>query len=232
MKIRTLSCLVTVAGCFGVNQSLLAQTADGSMLFSPNVNLSSGGQNGHAGSAGGVLLTTYSLWPNVNWLGYYDKDGDGLANSHEVSLWYTGGANGDTAVEVAHATVPAGTAAPLYNGYRWVQLPSTVGLWYGSWYTIAAQADGVDTWGDLISGSQFAWNTDYIGNNDGSWSRAGRYDSTASWPGAPANQVGSDAIYPAANMGYNLPIVPEPTSLSLFAMGALGVLACVRRIRK
>jgi hypothetical protein len=231
MKIRIFVILTAVAGCL-VNQSLLAQTSDSSMLFSPNVNLSLGSQNGHVGSAGGVFLTTYSLWPSVNWLGYYDKDGDGLANSHEVSLWYVGGANGNTAVEVAHATVPAGTAAPLYNGYRWVELPSTVGLWYGSWYTIAAQTDGVDTWGDVISSSQLTWNSDYIGNNDGSWSRAARYDSAASWPGSPANQVGNDAIYPAANMGYNLSIVPEPASLSLLAMGSIIAFAWARRMKR
>jgi hypothetical protein len=198
------------------------------MLYNPTVDLSAGLQNGHVGSAGGIFLTTYSLWPNVNYLGYYDKDGDGLANSHEVSLWYTGGQGGSTASEVARVTVPAGTVAPLLNGYRWVQLPSTVGLWYGSWYTIAAQTDGVDTWGDLISGSQVGWNTDYIGSNDGSWSRAARYDSAASWPNPPANQVGSDAIYPVANLAFDLPIIPEPASLGLLGLG-LAVMFGLRR---
>lgn len=230
MKTKSILSILGAALCLAFTPTLLAQTTAGSTLFNPTVNLSTGPQNGHVGSAGGVFLTTYSLWPKVNWVGYYDKDGDGLANSHEVSVWYTGGANGDTATEVAHATVPAGTAAPLYNGYRWVQLPSDVGLWYGSWYTIAAQTDGVDTWGDLISGGQVGWNTDYIGNNDGSWSRAGRYDSAASWLNSPANQTGSDAIYPVANMGYNLPIVPEPGSIALLGLGALA--ACLRRPRK
>ncbi len=227
MKTKSLLCIVGAALCLATAPVALAQTADGSMLYNPTVDLSTGPQNTWAGSAGGVFLTTYSLWPYVNWLGYYDKGGDGLANSHEVSLWYVGGTGGSTATEVAHVTVPAGTAAPLVNGYRWVQLPTRVGLWYGSWYTIAAQTDGVDTWGDLISGTQVGWNPEYIGNNGGS-TRAGRYDTAASWPNSPANQVGTDAIYPAANMAYNLTIVPEPASLSLAGLG-LALLLGMRR---
>lgn len=231
MKTKSLLCLIGAALCLVVTPAAIAQTADGSMLFTPNVNLSAGTQNTFAGSAGGVFLTTGSLWPYVNWLGYYDKDGNGLANSHEISLWYTGGNGGSTATEVAHATVPAGTAAPLVNGYRWVQLPSTVGLWYGSWYTIAAQTDGVDTWGDVITGDsgQIAWNSQYVGDNGG-WSRAGRYDWPWTWPNPPGNQVGNDAIYPAANMAFNL-VVPEPSSLSLAGLG-IALLFGLRRGRQ
>lgn len=88
------------------------------MLFNPTINLSSGMQNGHVGVAGGVFLSTYSTWPAVNWFGYYDKDGDGLANSHEVSLWIQGGAGGSSSSPVATVTIPVGAAAPKVNGYR------------------------------------------------------------------------------------------------------------------
>jgi len=36
---------------------------------------------------GRYFLTTYSFYPQVNWLGYYDQNGGGLANSHLVTLW-------------------------------------------------------------------------------------------------------------------------------------------------
>jgi hypothetical protein len=235
---RTISYLsiIGAAFCLAGSPVARAQTADGSVLFNSAVNLSLGPQNGHVGSAGGVFLTSSSYWPYVNWLGYYDKDGDGLANSHEISIWYTGGQGGSTATEVAHATVPAGTTAPLYNGYRWVQLPPTgsgpngsVGLWYGSWYTIAAQTDGVDTWGDLISGGQAGWGSQYLDIAGNEWSRAGRYDTAASWPNSPVNQVGTtDSIFPVANMGYNLPIIPEPSTAGIMAVG-LTVLFAARR---
>ena len=233
MKTKSLLCIIGAVFCLAT--AGLAQTTDGSMLFTPSINLSAGAQNSFAGSVGGIFLTTGTLWPYVNWLGYYDKDGDGLANSHEVSLWLTGGVGvdsyGDTVHEVAHATVPAGTAAPLVNGYRWVQIPQ-VGLWYGSWYTIAAQTDGVDTWGDLITGdsAQITWNTEYVGNNGG-WSRAGRYDWPWTWPNSPANQVGNDAIYPAPNLAFNL-TVPEPASWTLLGVGLAAYFGVLRRQRR
>jgi hypothetical protein len=215
--------LVTLLAAIGMSiaPAARAQMSGNNMLFTPTGDLSSGTQNGHVGVAGGVFLSTYSTWPAVNWFGYYDKDGDGLANSHDVSLWIQGGAGGSSASPVATVTIPAGTAAPLVNGYRWVQLPAQVDMWYGSWYVIAATTDGVDTWGDLLDGDvgQLTWDTDYVGANEG-WTRAGRYDWPWTWPNPPASQSGDNAIYPVANMGYNI-VVPEPTSLTLLGLGAL-----------
>ena len=211
-----------------------AQTSAGSMLYTPNINLSSGPQNGFAGTVGGIFLTTYSFYPQVNWLGYYDQNGDGLAHSHVVTLW-----DNATQAIIATAVVPAGTAAPLVNGYRWAQLSSTVTLNYGSYYVIAAQTDGVDLWGDLIANNspdngnngQITWNSDYVQLGSGwEFSRAGRYDSAGNYPSEPPNQAGSDAIYPVANLGYNLTAVPEPTILSFLGLSA-GAILTIRRQR-
>lgn len=206
----------------GLNETSFGQTAPNSMLYSPNVNLSAGSQNGFVGTVGGIFLTTYSFYPQVNWLGYYDANGDGLVNSHVVTLW-----DNNTQSIIASATVPAGTAAPLINGYRWVQLPSTVTLNYGSYYVIGAQTDGVDLWGDFISNNapddgsngQISWNSQYVQLGSGwEFSRAGRYDSAANYPAEPPNQAGSDGIYPVANLGFNL-AVPEPAAAGLFVLG-------------
>jgi len=59
-------------------------------------------------TVGGIFLTTYSFYPQVNWLGYYDQNGDGLANSHLVTLW-----DNNTQGIIATAIVPAGTTAPF-----------------------------------------------------------------------------------------------------------------------
>ncbi len=220
--------LIAICGLLAAT-ACYAQMSGNNMLFTPTVNLSAMTPNTSAGNYGGVFLTSNNTWPRVNWLGYADPTGQGLANSHEVVLWYVGGQGGSTVSKVVQATVPAGTAAPLYNGYRWVEVDDT-GLWYGSWYTISALTDGTDLWGDLISNSaatQINWDADFIGNNGG-WSRAGRWDSAASWPNSPGTQDSTtDGIFPVANVGYGLPI-PEPASASIIGFG-LAIIWALRR---
>src|SRR6267143_4387098 len=129
MKQITSLNILAVTLCLTLNPAAFAQTSSGSVLYTPNINLSSGSQNGFAGTVGGIFLTTYSFYPQVNWLGYYDQNGDGLANSHVLTLW-----DNATQAIIATAVVPAGTAAPLVNGYRWAQLSSTVTWNYGRYY--------------------------------------------------------------------------------------------------
>lgn len=214
---------------------IFAQTTPGSTLFSANVSLDSGPQNTFVGTVGGIFLTSYSYYPQVNWLGYYDQNGDGLANSHLITLW-----DNSTQTIIGSATVPAGTAAPLLNGYRWVQLSSPITLNYGSYYVIGAQTDGVDLWGDILannspdngSNGQISWNSQYVQLGSGwEFTRAGRYDYPANYPSEPPNQSGSDAIYPVANLGFDLSFVPEPGSLALFGLGAVVLLIARRRMR-
>jgi hypothetical protein len=224
MKPTILPSIIAAAVCLASGVTAPAQTADNSVLYTPNVDLSSLTQNGFVGTVGGIFLTTYSYYPQVNWLGYADPTGSALVDSHVVSLW-----DNSTGQIIASATVPAGTAAPLVDGYRWVQLSSTVQLNYGSYYVIGAQTDGVDLWGDFISNNapdngsngQINWDSQYVQLGSGwEFTRAGRYDSAADYPAEPPNQSGSDAIYPAANLGYNLAIAPEPGYLSLLGLGA------------
>ena len=230
---------------------------DNSMLYQPNVDLTTMSQNTFVGTVGGIFYTPYFHNVTINWLGYADPTGAPLVDSHLVTIWDNNPVNGVYSNIIASATVPAGTAAPLYNGYRWVQI-APVTLNFQSYYVIGAQTDGVDLWGDLISNTDTSSSPD-AGNNgqitwnvvNGSWSgdpyspmvqaspagnnlygstRAGRYDYSPNYPMEPPNQVGSDSIYPAPNMGYNLPI-PEPTSLGLLGLGAT-VCLLLRRGRK
>lgn len=209
--------------CLALAPAAFAQTTDGSVLYTPSVNLSSLSQNSFVGTVGGIFLTSYSYYPEVNYLGYADPTGAPLVNSHLVTLW-----DNSTQSIIASATVPAGTAAPLVDGYRWVQLSSTVTLNYGSYYVIGAQTDGVDLWGDLISNNspdngnngQITWNPEYVQLGSGwEFTRAGRYDSAGDYPNEPPNQTSvQDSIYPAANLGFD--VVPEPASLSIAGVGA------------
>jgi len=193
------------------------------MLYTPNVDLTTLSQNTFTGTVGGIFLTTYSYYPQVNYLGYADPTGAPLVDSHVVTLW-----DNSSQQIIASATVPAGTAAPLIGGYRWVQLPSTVQLNYGSYYVIGAQTDGADLWGDLINNSspdngnngQINWSSQYVQLGLGwEFTRGGRYDSSADYPNEPPNQTSvQDSIYPAANLGFN---VPEPGTLDLMGMAVL-----------
>lgn len=222
MKTKSLSIVVGTALCLVTTSTVFSQTLDGSTLFSPNIDLSSGTQNGYVGYIGGIFLTSYNYYPQVNYLGYYDEGGDGLANSHTVSLWDASNGN----ALLATVTVPAGTAAPLVDGFRWVELSSTVNMTYNNYYIIDAYADGVDTWGDLTVAPDVSFSGQYANLDSGyEFSRAGRYDSVE----PPANQAGGqDEIYPAANLGYNIVSVPEPAGVSLVA-GGLAVILFMRR---
>ena len=235
MKRTSRSVIAGVLFYLAANPASFAQTTANSVLYTPNIDLSSGTQNGFVGTVGGIFLTTYSYYPQVNWLGYYDQNGDGLVNNHLVTLW-----DNNTQSIIASATVPAGTAAPLVDGYRWVQLSSTVTLNYGSYYVIGAQTDGVDTWGGFIANSapdngnngQISWNSQYVQLGAGwEFTRAGRYDSAGNYPSEPPNQSGSDAIYPVANLGYNLTTVPEPASFSVLCLGA-GLCGLLRKNKR
>ena len=55
----------------------------------------------------------------ITQLGVFDNGGDGLVNSHQVGLW---GVDGTVPTLLASVTIPAGTAAPLIGGYRYMPI--------------------------------------------------------------------------------------------------------------
>jgi hypothetical protein len=251
MKRQSLSIIIATMMGFALVPAASAQTVDGSVLYTPNVDLTTLSQNGFVGYVGGVFLTSYNYYPEVNYLGFADPTGAPLANSHVVSLWDNSGGN----VLLASATVPAGTPTLWANGYDWVQLPSTVNLTYNNYYYIVAQVGNVDTvgnpvdsWGNLIqnnspdgtagsSGSvanngQITWSGQYVAAQQGyEFSRDGIYssdDNAADFTQAGAN----DSIYSAANLGFNVVPTPEPTTLALLGMGATALFGISRKQKK
>jgi hypothetical protein len=248
MKRQSLSIIIATMAGFALLPAASAQTVDGSVLYTPNVDLTTLSQNSFVGYVGGVFLTSYNYYPEVNYLGYADPTGAPLANSHVVSLWDDSGGN----VLLASATIPAGNAAPLVDGYRWVQLPSTVNLTYNNYYYIVAQVGNVDavgnpvdSWGDLIQNNspdgtpgssgpvanngQITWSGQYVAAQQGyEFSRDGVYSSTDD--ASTFGQSGaSDSIYPAANLGFNVVPAPEPTTLAFLGVGATLLFGRARR---
>ena len=85
----------------------------------------------------------------VNRLGYWDQGGDGLLVSHDVMLIKFVPATSSW-TKVIKVTIPAGTAARLEGGYRWVNIADTflpnIGQ-SGDFYGIVA-SQGTDPWSD------------------------------------------------------------------------------------
>jgi hypothetical protein len=223
--------LSVIVLCIALSSAAHAQTTDGSVLYTPNVDVTTLTQNTFTGTVGGIFLTTYSYYPELNYLGYADPTGAALVDSHTVTLWDNNPSGGGSPAVLASVTVPAGTPSLWVDGYDWVELPSTVQLTYGHYYVIGASVvGGVDTWGDLISNNapddgsngQINWNPEYVQVGSGwEFTRGGRYDSASDYPTEPPNQTSvEDSIYPAANLGYDLEPVPEPGILSIAGIGA------------
>jgi len=154
------------------------------MLFNPNIDLQPDLKR-LCGYVGCQFLSAGGPGEAVNYLGFYDAGGDGLANSHTLALWETGWNGQSSRGLLAEVTVAAGTSAPLVDGYRWVQLPSTISLVGNEYYLLNASVDGVDNWGDSIGGSQITWNSQYVPTDPGyNFSRQGVYgDSIPSYNG-------------------------------------------------
>ncbi len=79
----------------------------------------------------------------VTQLGVFDSGGDGLVNSHPVGLWREN-PGGLTGTFLASAVVPAGTDAPLINGYRWVSISPVVIPYAFARYIAGAQFSAGD----------------------------------------------------------------------------------------
>lgn len=151
----------------------------------------------------------------VNQLGYWDQGGDGLANSHTVSVFkYIDGTNKSYTL-VASATVPAGTSATLEGGFRWVNLPEitlTEDGQGGNYYVIMA-SHGVDAWTSGPS-TGITMNSSF-----GTITTAGALDFGG---GVNANEINNSAgtVFGGANFGYSA--IPEP---SIVLTGGLSLLA-------
>jgi Immunoglobulin I-set domain len=87
----------------------------------------------------------------INALGYLDATGTGLLTSHVVAIYRYDG--GSPYALVTKATIPAGTVAPLINGYRWISIPATnlVDNGQGGHYYLCVANHDQDTWSSVIN---------------------------------------------------------------------------------
>ena len=117
----------------------------GHQAYQIAANHTTGNQTGHTGSLGYDFTVNAPI--DITQLGFYDSGLDGLVNSHTVDI-----TNQNNTQTFATAAIPAGTAATLSDGYRFVTLASPVVLAPGT-YRI---------WGYNFGNGDADWND---GNN-------------------------------------------------------------------
>lgn len=95
---------------------------------------------------------TTSVGLAVQSLGVFDAGFNGLAENHQVGIWEQG-----NSTALASVLIPAGSSSALVNGFRYVDLPSTLALNAGTTYRIGALYLGAgDGFAECIAGCSSA----------------------------------------------------------------------------
>jgi hypothetical protein len=155
---------------------------------------------------------TLSSTITVTDLGYFDFGGNGLNEAHDVGIWNSAG------TLMVSATVPAGTAGTLNDGFRYVLVPATL-LPPGD-YVIGGFESGAS--GDPVVVQASTITTAALITYDGSRSTGG---AALTFP------TGDASANPNSYFGPNFMFttVPEPTTLGLLLFGGLTAGAFFRK---
>jgi len=107
-------------------------------------------------AAGYEFYAPHTTGTTINALGFWDASGTGLLAAHTVSIFKYSG-SGSTYNLVISATIPAGTNAPLINGYRWVPIPTTAlpDNGQGGGYYAILSTQQQDTWANTIGSAPY-----------------------------------------------------------------------------
>ena len=193
-------CITLLLPFFAINQSLASTMAIGFPDEPTNSWVWPGATIGW-----GFTTSTDIL---VDGLGVWDELGDGLAEGHAVGIWALDG------TLLTSAIVGSGTANPLDNSFRWVDIPS-FSLNAGSYVVGAYFSDNSDRGAALTNyttASEITFNKNlYLYDN-------GFTLPTNHWQNHDGGNFG-------ANFRFERASVPEPSALFLFAFAimALGV---------
>jgi len=191
----TLLALGSITG--GVNAASILTTATGSTSASIT-------------STRGFAFNTTSDFL-VTHLSFYDEDGLGLAESHEIGLWNSSG------TLLIQGTVPAGTSAPLLDGiWRLVDVPDFI-LPAGLGYVVGATFNS--------------------GSADRQFTSIPSTISNVQWvEGRFINNGIAELTFPTSTLSFGLgggniiaQPIPEPSSFIILSLGVLTIAS--RRLR-
>ncbi|MGC9944745.1 MAG: hypothetical protein ABSE48_23225 [Verrucomicrobiota bacterium] len=134
------------------------------------------GANGNNLNIGNTFNVTGS-GITVYQLGAFDWQGEPLASSHIVTLF-----SNQTAI--ASVTVPAGTAAPLNDGFRFEPLTTPIFLPAGQYAVVSYGMNSNDPYGDYSGSSEFNTGTSVTSGD-------GIYDFVSSTTAYPTQNAGT-----------------------------------------
>jgi hypothetical protein len=175
-----------------------ARTSPGDMTF---------GYSFRAGDDSNMLVITA--------LGIWDQGGDGLANSHNVGLWFSTGPS--SMPIIASVTIPAGTAAPLSGEFRYVSLAQP--LYIQGIFVIGASYVANDA--DL-----YRANFDPQAATFGAGAQGGiAFESGAGTGFAYPNLYDGIGQYVGPSAQFTIQAVPEPSVWTMIGVGSVLLVA-------
>lgn len=153
---------------------------------------------------------------NVTGLEWFDTNGDGLSQSHQVGIWNSVG------TLLASAIIPSGTAATLTGGFRFVPINAV----------FLAAAGGY-----IVGGLNFANSTDRIESNVTSQTTVPEIQYVDATFSGLTSTFGRPDQFSSATTGFYGPSftvspvtsVPEPGTFVLMATGVGGLIVLRRR---
>jgi hypothetical protein len=145
----------------------------------------------------------------INRLGYWDEGNNGLAVAHDVGIYHF---NAGVITLLAKATIPAGNAAFLENGYRWASIPTL---------TLTDTTQGADYYQLIASQGPDVWFDGGVVNvtpSFGTVTGNGFYTATPMGSVGSTVTLGVGGAFGGPNMGF---AIPEPSSVVLLAIGTV-----------
>jgi hypothetical protein len=148
--------------------------------------------------------------------------GSGFPQPQQVGLWTSGG--------VLLASTYVDDSDTLVNGHWRFSSIAPVTLLAGQTYVVGAQGGAAYTGAGLTNGLTVDPDITYI---EDLYSDVGTSNNPLVFPSATENQtIASGGGWYGANIEFGTSPVPEPASLTLFAVGGLSLMGCAFRRRR